>query len=286
MTFDLKHGLQAIFVLCNVQLGFKKMNCTILPTWGHSPVHSSGSWLLLIGCCPDVPGKEELQCHCWVSNCMQMNGSHVVSWVSQQVTSRYVLLARQRCDSCVTIGLNRVYGGWGGRGHCTECGVSWHSETWRTNHGVTDLVRVQHPADVSSLEWETLCWASAVSCLEVISLEGPGEFRATCWLHVHMCTHSVIVTAVSRMEVGKSWGGRKPSNPTRFWMVSVKSFAQVFLFTRRGVFAACSAKVDPGHHSRTGPFFFFVPVWSNAVVTQAWQDIVLWPCDLEGSGSG
>lgn len=69
---------------------------------------------------------------------------------------------------------------------------------------MTDLVRVQHPADVSSLEWETLCWASAVSCLEVISLEGPGEFRATCWLHVHMCTHSVIVTAVSRMEVGKS----------------------------------------------------------------------------------
>lgn len=37
-------------------------------------------------------------------------------------------------------------------------------------------------------------------------------------------------------------------------MVSVKSFAQVFLFTRRGVFAACSAKVDPGHHSRTGRF--------------------------------
>lgn len=48
--------------------------------------------------------------------------------VSQQATTRYVLLARQGCDGCVTIGSNRTYGGWGGVcggwGHCTECGVS------------------------------------------------------------------------------------------------------------------------------------------------------------------
>lgn len=31
--------------------------------------------------------------------------------VSQQATTRYVLLARQRCDGCVTIGSNRMYGG-------------------------------------------------------------------------------------------------------------------------------------------------------------------------------
>lgn len=31
--------------------------------------------------------------------------------VSQQVTTRYVLLVRQSCDGCVTIGSNRMYGG-------------------------------------------------------------------------------------------------------------------------------------------------------------------------------
>lgn len=90
------------------------MKDAILPTWGHSVGHSAGFWLLLIGWCVlTYQGKGSsigiagLAATCiWI---WAMLDPRVL--VSQQVATRYVLLARQRCDGCVTIGSNRMYGG-------------------------------------------------------------------------------------------------------------------------------------------------------------------------------
>lgn len=155
-------------------------------------------------------------------------------FVSQQVTTRYVLLARQHCDGCVTIGSNGMYGGWGvcgGWGHCTECGVSWHSETWRTNCSVKDMLRVQHPADVSSLGWEMLCLGPSSQPPGSDFIRGAGGMLGhllAARAHVHTITQCNSGHN-DRDESGQKLRLQAARNPSRCWMCSeCKASPEVF----------------------------------------------------------